>query len=57
MHSFHIVHQDIKPPNIMFSRRYNKTVFIDFGLSAIIEEPLGYKTLTNFVGSWNFCSQ
>ena len=41
MHRLHIVNQDIKPPNIMFSPKFKKMVFIDFGLSTIVEEKLG----------------
>ena len=33
MHSYHIIHYDIKPENLCFSNKYNKVVFIDFGLS------------------------
>ena len=44
MHKLHIVHQDIKPENIMYSLSYNRPVFIDFGLSRIIDEEIGLKT-------------
>ena len=33
MHLFKIIHFDIKPANIQFSKIKNKFVFIDFGLS------------------------
>ena len=33
MHSYNIIHYDIKPDNICFSNAYKKPVFIDFGLS------------------------
>ena len=33
MHEFKIIHFDIKPENIVFSRYYDKLVFIDFGFS------------------------
>ena len=36
LHKLHVVHQDIKPNNIMYSPFYDKAVFIDFGLSKII---------------------
>jgi serine/threonine protein kinase len=55
MHSYHIIHYDIKPENICFSKEYNKAVFIDFGFSEIIKELCGLKTYTNFRGSPNFC--
>jgi serine/threonine protein kinase len=31
MHTLGIVHRDIKPDNIMYSRTFKKHVFIDFG--------------------------
>lgn len=40
----------------MYSSTYQKYVFIDFGLSNIIQEDIGYKTLTNFVGTLKYCS-
>ena len=40
----------------MFSEKSNSYLFIDFGLSKIIEEKIGYKTMSNFVGSTSFCS-
>jgi len=55
MHSYNIIHFDIKPENICFSSEYNKIVFIDFGLSEIVKEKCGYKTFVNFRGSPNFC--
>lgn len=57
MHQYGIVHQDIKPENIMFSRELNKAVFIDFGLSAIVAEQVGHLYLTEFVGNVNYCSR
>jgi serine/threonine protein kinase len=36
MHLLKIIHFDIKPSNIMFSKSYNKAVFIDFGISDLI---------------------
>ena len=44
LHRLKIVHQDIKPDNIMFSPYKKKMVFVDFGLSRIIEEELGMQT-------------
>ena len=51
MHSYNFIHMDIKPENICFSRMLNKFVFIDFGFSKIVKEPLGQKILTNFKGT------
>ena len=36
MHSFGFVHLDIKPENIAFSKKLQKHIFIDFGLSKLI---------------------
>jgi serine/threonine protein kinase len=33
MHSLGFLHRDIKPNNIMFSKYYDKFVYIDFGIS------------------------
>ena len=55
LHHFKIVHMDIKPENIMLSPSFRKPVFIDFGLSKIIKEEKGYKSLSGFVGTVNFC--
>lgn len=57
MHGFNIVHTDIKVENIMFSPTYKKCVFIDFGLSKIIVEPIGFKSLTRFSGSLNYATE
>lgn len=51
-----IVHNDIKPGNIMFSQSYMKNVFIDFGISDILCQNYGEKTLTFFKGTFTFCS-
>jgi serine/threonine protein kinase len=41
LHSYHIVHCDIKPENIMLSPTFRKAVFIDFNLSKMIKENIG----------------
>ena len=56
LHKFHIVHQDIKPENIMYSPHFDRPVFIDFGLSTIISENIGTKSETYYVGSINYWS-
>jgi hypothetical protein len=35
----------------MFSPQLKKYVFIDFGLSQIINQDMGLKTKSNFIGS------
>ena len=56
LHKLHIVHQDIKPDNIMMSPTFQKLVFIDFGLSTFIKEKIGKKKLTFYVGTAEYWS-
>ena len=56
MHEVGLVHLDIKVENIAFSRTQNRFVFIDFGLSRLIAQKRGHKTLTQFVGTLSYCS-
>ena len=51
------VHNDITPSNIMFSPTFKKLIFIDYGFSDLIAEPIGYKTFTGFQGTPNFVSK
>ncbi len=57
LHSFGVIHHDIKNYNIAFSNEFSRFVFIDFGLSKIIQEDLSYKSFTTFSGTPNFCSE
>ena len=56
MHSLSIIHGDIKNENIMWSNRFNKNVFVDFGLSLFLKENIGTKTYTSFFGTFIYCS-
>ena len=56
MHSFGFVHLDVKPENIAFSENLEKHIFLDFGLSKLISEKIGEKSLTQFVETLHFCS-
>lgn len=56
LHSIKIAHHDIKIENICYSNEFKKFVFIDFGISRIIEEDIGEKSFTFFRGSLNYCS-
>ena len=56
MHSFHFIHLDIKPQNILYSNFRKDFVFIDFGYSEMVKEKLGFKTLTNFAGTLGYCA-
>jgi serine/threonine protein kinase len=55
LHLMKIVHFDIKPDNLMWSNHFKREVFIDFGLSEIIEGGPGFKYLVEFKGSPNYC--
>lgn len=56
MHSMNICHNDIKPQNIVYSKRYKKLVFIDFGFTEIKIESVGFMTITNAKGSFKYFS-
>ncbi len=56
MHQLRLIHIDIKPMNIMYSHYHKKIIFIDFGLSRFIQEEIGKKSLTNFRGCLDYCS-
>ena len=40
----------------MYSPDYDRPVFIDFGLSRLVEEDIGFKTITNYVGTIDYWS-
>lgn len=56
MHSFNICHFDIKLDNIGWSSTFQKLVFLDFGMTEIIDVSQGYKKLITFRGTYNYCS-
>lgn len=56
MHSLNIIHGDIKPQNLMWSPKHKKNIFIDFGLSMLLAEKVGEKTLTHFFGTFGHSS-
>jgi len=56
LHSFKIIHLDIKPDNILFCHQTNQLVLIDFGFSKVIAEDLGFKSMTTFTGTMSYCS-
>ena len=39
-----------------YSPSFKKCVFIDYGLSIVIDDVVGYKTYSNFVGTLAYCS-
>lgn len=56
LHSLRIVHGDIKPNNVMWSPAYEKLVFVDYGLSRCVKEPLGQKSRVSYFGTFQFSS-
>ena len=57
MHSLQIVHRDIKPANVGWSPHFNKWVFLDFGFAKMLEQSVGFKTRTKFVGSYPYATR
>lgn len=57
MHSFQICHCDIKPFNIVWSRERKRALFIDFGLSKMLKEKVGYLSYASFLGTFQYCSE
>ncbi len=41
----------------MLSHTFKKPVFIDFGLSKLIVQDIGKKSLTPFMGTITFCTE
>ena len=56
LHTFKIVHQDIKPNNIAWSEKQQQWVFLDFGFARCLKEELGEKTKTKFIGTYSYTS-
>lgn len=57
MHMIKLIHFDIKPANILYSNHYQSPVFIDFGLSEIVNSSEGEKEYMSFRGTYEFCSK
>ena len=57
MHEINFIHGDIKPENIMWSLFFEKFDFIDFGLSNIIKEEVGFKISSYFSRIFRFISE
>ena len=57
MHALNIVHRDIKPDNIMFSNTFKKHVLIDFGGCCVLDQEIGQKTFSKFLGTAGFCTE
>ena len=54
MHYLKMVHRDVKDKNVCWSPSRGKWIFIDYGFAKFIEEPLGRKTRSKFIGTYNF---
>ena len=57
LHSLNIAHRDIKPANVDWSPHFQKWVFLDFGFATMLEEEIGCKTRTKFIGSYPYASK
>ena len=57
LHSFNMVHMDIKPINLGVSSRTLEPVMFDFGLCEYIKEGIGNSTVTYFGGTTGYFGQ
>lgn len=57
LHSFRLVHKDIKPGNIMYSKRSKGLVLVDFGISSVLAEKKGFKSQTFREGTFKYMSE
>jgi serine/threonine protein kinase len=48
-------HFDIKTENIMYSPSLKKLIYIDFNLTQMKKAEFGFKILSRFRGTLNFC--
>ena len=56
MHCLIIVHLDLKQAKISFSHQFKKWIFLDFCFTKFIKEKFFEKTLTYFIGIYDFAS-
>lgn len=56
MHSFGIIHKDIKPSNVAYSPSLKNFVFIDFGVSECVKERPGDQTVAFREGTYTYMS-
>ena len=57
LHSFKVVHMDIKPENLAYSPHNKKYVLLDFGFAEMISEDIGEKTWIKPKGTFNYMNQ
>lgn len=51
MRKINLIHGDIKPENILWSKNYAQMVLVDFGLAKFVRQNLNEKTETYFRGT------
>lgn len=51
-HLYKLIHYDIKPDNICFSRKQNRIVLIDYGFSEFVEVDLGKSYPVKYKGTY-----
>lgn len=56
LHSFGLIHKDVKPDNMAYSPLLKDFVFLDFGVSQYVQERPGEKTLTFREGTFTYMS-
>lgn len=54
LHLAGLVHNDIKPLNIVYSRDLGKWVFIDFGVSCCPKEQIGQESEISLRGTFEY---
>lgn len=46
----------MKSANILWSPSWEKYALVDFGLSRVVAENVGYRTLTRYLGTYRYTS-
>lgn len=56
LHYLKLIHKDIKPANIVWSKAFKKFVFSDFAIAQFVSEPRNEKTSTCREGTLGYMS-
>lgn len=56
LHNNRIIHQDIKPANILFNKNSQKIYLIDFGISSTWEESSKQEKINRYIGTARYSS-